>query len=114
MEQLLQNKQPTPLDAYKDIEQLINTITFAGTKDKKFVYYELDIIETALLEKEKKDRALEIIKEKNVNVGMFINCCMRIDYQFYLDHHKFIMNGMSNEEFTEEEFNLLKEVLKGE
>lgn len=73
--------------------------------------FNLSIAISVLEQVDKLDKALEIIKKKKVNVGMFINCCMNVDYQFYLDHHKVIMNGMSSEEFTEEEFNSLKEEL---
>ena len=69
----------------------------------------LDILEQA----KKLDNVLEILKNKNVDVGTFIKkCTHNADYQFYLDYHKFIMNGMSSEELTEEEFYLLKEYLK--
>ena len=58
----------------------------------------LAIIEPAL-------KALEIIKEKNVNVGDFKRCKSSEDYNAYCCYSE-------KEQLTEEEYDLLKEVLK--
>ena len=65
----------------------------------------LDNLEKELKEKEKQDKALEIIKKKNVNI-LEIKLCN--DYEEY----NRCASGFDVEELTQEEFDLLKEVLK--
>ncbi len=63
-------------------------------------------------------KALEIIKEKKVNVGAFMECCLSLSYEEYIKQwgnwHKHIFKNISGEVLTQEEFNLLKEVLENE
>lgn len=59
--------------------------------------------------------AFEIIKEKKVNVGDFVNTCSRMSYEQYKFMWKegcFMGVKMTSKEFlAEEEYYLLKEVL---
>ena len=71
----------------------------------------------------KKLKALEIIKEKNVSAWGFINrvfgyqkkqngnITINDTYEYYLNNFGCYHNGFDSELLTEEEFNLLKEVL---
>lgn len=84
-----------------DIYCLINT------KDNKF-----DVIDNYKINNygiidngtKKKLKALEIIKEKQVNVGDFIRCKSIEDYNDYCCYNE-------KEQLTQEEYDLLKEVL---
>ena len=58
--------------------------------------------------------ALEIIKEKKVNVGLFLTGYKELDYQKYKKHFELgfqIIKQVSEKPLTAEEFDLLKEVL---
>ena len=85
------------------------------------------VIEKALLKKEepkqyvdelklveKKLKALEIIKEKCVNVYWFKSelTLRNISYRYYLTNFGCFHNGLVVKLLDEEEFNLLKEVLE--
>lgn len=85
---------------YKD---LISKSKFP--KFTEYEQYQFEVIETAL-------KALEIIKKKNVNVGYLLICD---DYEEYLDDFNDRQgegNLPSFELLTQEEYNLLKEVLR--
>ena len=81
-------------------------------------------VEQALLKAEKEHKALEIIKEKNISVWGFRNrvfgyqkkqnCNITIDdtYEYYLNNFGLYHNGFDSELLTQEEFDLLKEVLE--
>ena len=60
-------------------------------------------------------KALEIIKEKKVNIGSFLKCCSNLDYEEYVrqwgNWSKDILYNLSKELLTKEEFDLLKEEL---
>ena len=64
----------------------------------------------------KQDEFLRIIKEKCVNVGAFMKCCLSLDYEEYIKQwgnwHKHIFKNISGEVLTKEEYNSIKEVLK--
>lgn len=84
----------------------------------------LNTIEQALIKAEKEHKALEIIKEKNVSVWGFRNrvfgyqkkqngnITINDTYEYYLNNFGCYHNGFDIELLTEEEFNLLKEVLE--
>ena len=65
-------------------------------------------------------KALEIIKEKNVSVcgfrnrvfGYHSNMTINDTYEYYLNYFGCYHNGFDVELLTQEEFNLLKEVLE--
>ena len=81
------------LEALKDIKQLATTIEFDYKKDKVFVKEELDIIEKEL-------KALEIIKNKKVDVSFL-----------ELGLEQYNTNLRKKHQLTQEEYDLLKEVL---
>lgn len=90
-----------PLPAYNGV-----------TKDEMF-----DKIEQALLKAEKEHKALEIIKEKRVNVSTFIHFTkiLKKDYEQCKANNDIVFCNICDDEkefLTEEEFNLLKEVLE--
>lgn len=58
---------------------------------------------------EKELKALEIIKTKKVNIDAFISIS-HMDYDFYLKHFNYWF-GTTNETLTQEEYDLLKEVV---
>ena len=70
--------------------------------------FDLDIIEKSL-------KALEIIKEKNVNMFGFKRDIKqlgnRFTYKYYQSNLGNYHSGFDIQELTEEEFNLLKEIL---
>lgn len=123
------NKELTPLEAIDRVKNHLEVLYMSCDNDGSesgSVYYELDIIETALKEKEniektinelfsengkvittidikKKLKALEIIKKKRVDV----NCFLIYDLKRYNDF-------IAKNEFmklTQEQYDLLKEVL---
>lgn len=63
-----------------------------------------NIIETALKEKEKQDEILRIIKEKRVDIDMFMKC-------EDLDSYNYNIMYWHGNTLTQEEYDLLKEVL---
>ena len=80
--------------------------TALGNKHlKDFCDKEFAIIKQALLKAQKEHKALEIIKEKNVDIRWIEVCDTVKDYNKGRDEHL-------NYELTKEEFNLLKEVLE--
>ena len=95
-------KKKTVLERFKEIEDL-EVADEQGKTVKDILPYFCENVETALVKTEKEHSALEIIKEKNVNI-------YQIKYMETLDDY----NSVRGEEdrLTEEEFNLLKEVLE--
>ena len=73
-------------------------------------------IKNALLKAQKEHKALEIIKEKNVNMFGFKRDIKqlgnRFTYKYYQSNLGNYHSGFEIQELTEEEFNLLKEVLE--
>ena len=73
-------------------------------------------IKNALLKAQKEHKALEIIKEKNVNMFGFKRDIKqlgnRFTYKYYQSNLGNYHSGFNIQELTEEEFNLLKEVLE--
>ena len=96
------------------------------TKIGKMIIDELDKMRTKSVDdfKEVNQKALEIIKKKNVSVWGFRNkvfgyqkkqngnIAVNDTYEYYLNNFGCYHNGFDIELLTEEEFNLLKEVLK--
>ena len=118
-------KQLSPLEA---LERLRPKTTYQPyyTRNEKRHY--CDIIETALKEREKQDKyyakllesvlndkehkALEIIKEKNVNYQLLRQSKTFADYNKSLDFHNFGIVGARHSRINAEDFDLLKEELK--
>lgn len=71
----------------------------------------LNSIKQALTTKSKKEQAFDIIKEKNVNIGI-VNVVGSLEQY----NQTYVYDNMLNVKWclTEEEFDLLKEVLKNE
>ena len=91
--------------------------TALGNKHlKDFCDKEFAIIKNALLKAQKEHKALEIIKEKNVNMFGFKRDIKqlgnRFTYKYYQSNFGNYHSGFDIQELTEEEFNLLKEVLE--
>lgn len=89
------SKELTPLEALKDIERVCRDSNYVAD----FYNQRLDIIETAL-------KAFEIIKEKSVDTIRLLYCESVEEYNNELTHPR------NNDWLTQEEFDLLKEVLK--
>ena len=85
------------LEALKDIREI-------------FTCHDFDFIEKCdIIEKELK--ALEIIKEKKVNVSLLFNTKNHWDYNDYICRAQIYLQSNSKC-ITQEEYNLLKEVLE--
>lgn len=79
-------------------------------------------IKQALIQKSKKEQAWEIVKNKSVDMELFYDCLnlpitAKRQYYNYLIRQKMLDKGLKNEMLdfyflTEEEFNLLKEVVE--
>lgn len=85
-----------------DINEEVD-MNFTSIKEHK----SCEIIKQALIKGEKEHKALEIIKEKNVDVKLLKLSTNLLDYYTRVKH-----KTGENTELTEEEFNLLKEVLE--
>jgi len=106
------------LDASNDIRRIIGLFSEGEPVD---LYYLNDICNDLCdMEEEFKQgvnfkRAFEIIKEKKVNVENFVNTCFKMSYEqykFMWEEGCFMGVKMTSKEYlTQEEFNLLKEVL---
>jgi len=82
--------------------------------NKNQAYKDLWLVVLYFLENEKKIEALSIIKEKKVNVGLFLIGYKALDYQNYEEHLELgfqIIKQVSEKPLTQEEYDLLKEVL---
>ena len=88
----IDHRTRTPEQALKDLREDAERHSF---EQRQHLNKRLDIIETAL-------KALEIIKEKEVNVFIFLHSG---DLETYNDVVE------DNRKLTQEEYNLLKEVL---
>ena len=94
------------LEALKEIEKFIEK-NLSKTKDNESFNLGFDI---GIIEKELK--ALEIIKTKKVNVGwLFVSFKNYAEYKDALDNEWTIVKQISLEPLTQEEYDLLKEVL---
>ena len=109
----------------KELEALEDIILYLNASEPKGLYCEnIETIQQALLKAEKEHKALEIIKEKNVSVWGFRNrvfgyqkkqngnITINDTYEYYLNNFGCYHNGFDSELLTEEEFDLLKEVLE--
>lgn len=100
----------------KELECLkrIDMKNYITEREHKIFY---SVVEQALLKAEKEHKALEIIKEKRVNVGTFIHFTkvLKKDYEQCKATNDIVFCNIcyTEKEFlTKEEFNLLKEVLE--
>ena len=86
----------------KELEALerIDTKNYLTEREHREFYL---VVEQALLNAEKEHKVLEIIKEKNIDVFRF----KKLDFNTFNQLQK----SCKLPELTEEEFNLLKEVL---
>lgn len=77
--------------------------------DEETFYYNKEIVEKSL-------KALEIIKEKNVNIFSFKRDIKQLGnrfiYKYYQNNLGNYHSGFNIQELTQEEFNTLKEVLE--
>ncbi len=98
-------------EALKDIKDTLQQIEYYNrdVKIDNSIYNSFDTIENALTTKSKKEQAFEIIKEKNVDVDMIKNCQTVIKYNWDI-----IFEEYKRKELNQEEYDLLKEVLKNE
>ncbi len=94
------NKELTPLEALKSF------LSTRGWYNDEF-QRRYDFVVNAL-------KSLDIIKEKKVNVGLFLTGYKELDYHNYKEHLEFgfqIIQQVSEKPLTEEEYDLLKEEL---
>ena len=84
------------------LEKLRNTLLAEG-------YWQDVLQDVAIIEKHLK--ALEIIKEKRVNVRAFLKCCHREDGFTIYNNQCDDKQEKESKELTPEEYELLKEVL---
>lgn len=105
------------LEALREFKGNNNTILVGRVMGKQHYLDCLQVMEKSL-------KALEIIKEKNVSVWGFRNrvfgyqkkqngnITINDTYEYYLNNFGCYHNGFDIELLTEEEFNLLKEVVE--
>ena len=98
---------------FEALNDLFDLVTCQGSFEKGQKCY--DIIEEALTTKSKKEQAFEIIKEKNVDVFYLRNSCETFDQynRAIMEDTMYYCYGNCRE-LTEDEFDLLKEVLENE
>jgi len=101
--------RPNELNGYKNELDIIETALKRNVELELAnieLEHHLKLAEKELNENERKLKALEIIKEKRVDVCLLISCI----YDFDLDYYN---SCMCNKErcLTQEEYDLLKEVL---
>lgn len=96
----------TALEHFQDIKEL-EVADEQGLTVENLLPYKCKQVEKYL-------KALEIIKEKNVNVYWFkMELTLRnISYRYYVNNFGSFHNGLVVKLLDEEEFNLLKEVLE--
>lgn len=121
------NKELTPLQALDEIrlvhkddnglQRRADIIENAFRENSELRTRNYELLEESELfynERNKYKKALKIIKEKMVNVGAFMKCCLSLSYEEYIKQwgnwHKHIFKNISGEVLTQEEYNLLKEV----
>lgn len=92
------------MNGLEEIKNPISCTFNKATGVKKYEYTEAQVnaIEKELKDKEKKDKALEIFKEKLVDIDLFFYCANRSMYNNRVNIGK---------QLTYEEYDLLKEVL---
>lgn len=91
----------------KDLEALEDIILYLNASEPKGLYCKnIETIQQALLKAEKEHKALEIIKEKEVDVFRF----KKLDF----DTFNQLQKSCKLPELTKEEFNLLKGILNDE
>lgn len=73
------------------------------------LYFGYENIKQALLKSQELEKVLEIIKEKNVDIGLLKRSENWLDYYTRVKH-----KTGNNTEITEEEFNFIKEMLKND
>ena len=91
------------LEKIKEIKKLVNSNEILNYT--AIVNYYCDGVKEALLKAQKEHKALEIIKEKEVNMQVFNQC---EDVETYNK----VYIKQKDRQLTQEEFNLLKEVLE--
>ena len=107
----------TGLEALKEIFNIIYNLDCGTTfeQDKKLNECR-DVLKRAIFNAEKSLKALEIIKEKNVNMFGFKRDIKqlgnRFTYKYYQSNLGNYHSGFDIQELTEEEFGLLKEMLE--
>ena len=100
-------------DCLEALERLKTAPSFMGgtveyqacTKSETLLLQDYEIVKQALLKSEKEHKALEIIKEKEVNMQVFNQC---EDVETYNK----VYIKQKDRQLTQEEFSLLKEVLE--
>ena len=97
------------------IDKICKYLSIDVSSHRDLVETENEILNT-LVENEKKLKALEIIKDKNVFVWGFIHRKEIKDfeytYYYYKNCYGYFHSGYDYKLLTKEEFDLLKEVLK--
>lgn len=110
LERLEQIDNANPSEALKCLERYINNIIFAKDliNQKQQLLTNITIIKQALLNAEKEHKALEIINEKECDMRWF-KYCIKVNSEVETYN-----NGLPEyyEKLTQEQFNLLKEVLE--
>ena len=102
-----------PSEALNGLEFICKILNEKRIDVKWLFKKDYNTIKQALLQAQKDRKALEIIKEKNVACDLFWNDFVDngFGYHYYLEKwYKF--QSTDNKKLTEEEFNLLKEVLE--
>ena len=102
-----------PSEALNDLEFICKILNEKRIDVKWLFKKDYNTIKNALLKAQKDRKALEIIKEKRVVCDLFWNDFVDngFGYHYYLEKwYKF--QSTDNKKLTEEEFNLLKEVLE--
>lgn len=102
----------------KEYEEALWRIYNCNDDDYTLGYRQHDyrLLQQALTTKSKKNQAFEIIKNKNVDIYS-INVCINVEHYNSVIKSKNFNNNYSYEiwyELTQEEWDLLKEVLKNE
>ena len=102
-------KEANPSEALECLEEigfapLNECCGYPYTRISDEYYEDFNTIQQALLKAEKEHKALEIIKEKNVDVFRF----KKLDF----DTFNQLQKSCKLPELTQEQFNLLKEMLK--
>ena len=102
-----------PNEALNGLEFICKILNEKRIDVKWLFKKDYNTIKQALLQAQKDRKALEIIKEKNVACDLFWNDFVDngFGYHYYLEKwYKF--QSTDNKKLTEEEFNLLKEVVE--
>lgn len=121
------NKELAPLKALETIKNAPTIYVGCGSDIYTRYSHECKLIETALKDYEKKTKlakeyadvnnvakrlkALEIIKNKRVNVRAFLKCCQMEDGLTIYNNQCDDKQEKESKELTQEEYDLLKEVL---